>query len=185
MEIIIYGHSLTLHVVNNNFPIPQRGILGSDFLRYASHINFEQKCIIWQNIQIPFTDEQQAIVPPRSELTLNIKVTNPEIKTGYIPKLNACKGEFMGDAIVTTQDGRISLKVINTLEETLQLSIPPLEIQEIEQLSKIVPDEETIEINEEKKKQKRSKLFRNCAEQMHEDESIQLLKQRPLSKAND
>jgi hypothetical protein len=68
IKIFLYGHPLTLNVVNNNFPIPQGGILGSDFLQYASRIDFGQKYILWQGIQIPFTDEQLAIVPPRSEI---------------------------------------------------------------------------------------------------------------------
>jgi hypothetical protein len=154
IKILLHGHSLTLNVVNNNFPIPQEGILGSDFLQYASRIDFGQKYILWQGMQIPFTDEQSAIVPPRSEITLNVKVVYPEIKTGYIPRLRACDGVYMGDAIVTAQKGRINLKVINTLEETLQLHIPTLELQEMEQIKEDTPD-----INEEIKRINAIELF--------------------------
>jgi hypothetical protein len=95
IEVLLHGYPLTLNVVNNNFPMPQSGILGSDFIRYCSKIDFDQKFILWQGIQIPFTDEQSAIIPPRSEVTLNLKVINPEIKTGYIPRLTACDGVFV------------------------------------------------------------------------------------------
>jgi hypothetical protein len=94
-------------------------------------------------------------VPPRSEITLNIRVSNPEIITGYIPKLNACDGVYIGDAIVTDHERRVNLKVINTLEETLQLFIPTLKIQEIEQIKNL--KNKTIK-NNKKIKQKHSKI---------------------------
>lgn len=40
-EIYYMGHAISLHVVNDNFPISQEGILGSDFFRDAACINFE------------------------------------------------------------------------------------------------------------------------------------------------
>jgi hypothetical protein len=42
IEVILYGHPINLNIVNNNFPIPQEGILGSEFLQYASKIDFEK-----------------------------------------------------------------------------------------------------------------------------------------------
>jgi len=84
----------------------------------------------------------------------------------------------MGDAIVTVQDKRINLKVINTLEETLELSIPTLKIQEIKRISETIPiEKETKETDRIKQKKEFSKLFQICAEQMHEDETQQLLAQ--------
>jgi hypothetical protein len=94
------------------------------------------------------TDEQSAIVPSLSEITHNIKVANPEIKTSYIPRLKACDGVYIGNAIA--QEGRVNLKIINTLEETLQLHIPTLELQEIEQIRQI--KEDAPNINEEIKR---------------------------------
>jgi hypothetical protein len=36
----IHGYPVTLHVIPDNFPIPQDGILGSEFLRGADFLDF-------------------------------------------------------------------------------------------------------------------------------------------------
>ncbi|KAL6417766.1 hypothetical protein ACFW04_014363 [Cataglyphis niger] len=54
IDIEYLGFGIRLHVVNNKFPISQDGILGSEFLRDASCINFSENCVIWQGLRVPF-----------------------------------------------------------------------------------------------------------------------------------
>lgn len=78
------GYPILLHVVPDNFPIVQEGILGTVFLRGASNIDFDQQVVFWQNMQIPFAQRETIVVPARSRATFHVKVKNTDITEGYV-----------------------------------------------------------------------------------------------------
>lgn len=122
--INVHGHPVTLYVVPDTFSIPQEGILGTEFLQYSDDINLKEKFVNWHGIEIPFADREVIIVPARSRSTFCIKVVNSDLKVGYVPRLRACEGVYMGDAVVTNRNGKAYLGVINSTDTDQALLVP-------------------------------------------------------------
>ncbi|XP_070154034.1 uncharacterized protein [Polyergus mexicanus] len=95
IQILYMGYPIDMHVVRNNFPVPQEGILGSDFLRDASKIDFENQFVLWKGMRVPFAQRDTVVIPARSRATFYIKVTNPHILTRYIPRLSVCENRHI------------------------------------------------------------------------------------------
>lgn len=129
------GHPFHIHAVTNNFPIPQEGILGSDFLQNASKIDFEDRSLTWQNIRIPFAQRETVVIPARSRSTFYVNISNPTITTGYVPRLSVCENVFLGEAVVTNRNGKAYLCAINASDTDRELVVPTIELQEIDKIT--------------------------------------------------
>lgn len=99
----------------------------------ASKIDFEKKAILWQGIQFPFIQEETLVLPARTRSTIYVNVANPEVSSGYVPRLRACEGIYLGEAMVTNRNGRAFLQAINSSDRDVEFSIPTVELGEIEQ----------------------------------------------------
>lgn len=135
IEISILGHSVSLYIVPDNFPIAQEGILGSDFLRDATNINLSERYIEWHQNKIPFASRETIVAPARSQTTFYLKIDNPQVDIGYVPRLDVCEGVYLGDAVVTNRRGKAYIRVINTNDIDRELIVPTIKLQEIEQIS--------------------------------------------------
>lgn len=131
-----HAHPVTLYVVPDNFAIPQEGILGTEFLQYSDGINLKEKFVNWHGIEIPFTDREVIVAPARSRSTFCVKVANPDVKIGYVPRLRAREGVYIGDAVVTNRNGKAYLGVTNTTDTDHALLVPTVELTEIEFMRK-------------------------------------------------
>ena len=63
---------------------------------------------------------------------MHIKVANPEIKEGYVPRLNVTKGVYLKDALVTVRDKKAYLQIFNTTDEEEKIYVPTIKIYEFE-----------------------------------------------------
>ncbi|KYQ54036.1 hypothetical protein ALC60_08498 [Trachymyrmex zeteki] len=136
------GHPVALHVVPDNFPIAQEGILGSDFLCDASSINLSERYVEWKGNRIPFTDRETIVIPARSQGTFYLRVLNTEIHTGYVPRLRVNNDIYLGDAVVTNRNGRAYIRVINSSEIDQELVVPHVTLQEISEIADDKPRSE-------------------------------------------
>ena len=84
----ILGFDTKFHVVPENFPIDEEGLLGRDFLQQSGYsINIKEGCIIKGQNRITFYKRKYLLLVPARTTTVGfIKVTNNK-KTGYIPPL--------------------------------------------------------------------------------------------------
>lgn len=135
IEIQVLGHSVSLHVVPDNFPIAQEGILGSDFLRDATNINLSEKYVEWHRNRLPFASRETIVAPARSQTTFYLRVNNTQIDVGYVPRLDVCEGVYLGDAVVTNRQGKAYVRVINTSDIDREIVVPTINLQEIDQIS--------------------------------------------------
>lgn len=87
-NVQIMGYPVTLQIVEDNFPITQEGILGPDFLRDATKIDFVKRLISWQNTVIPFSRRDTVTIPSRSRITIPIRIENPTLAEGYVPRID-------------------------------------------------------------------------------------------------
>lgn len=63
----------------------QQGILGSSFfVEYHARIDYVTSYVAWKQHRIPFKTVESTVVPSRHNIGFIIKVSNPEIKTGYL-----------------------------------------------------------------------------------------------------
>lgn len=74
-------------------------------------------------------------IPARTNTQIYIQVANPELKEGYIPKLNLAKGVYLGNALLTVRNGKAHLRVINTNEDDYDVFVPMIKIFEFNELT--------------------------------------------------
>jgi len=124
------------HIVSHDFPILEAGILGNDFLKQtSSKLDYAQGCLAVSEINnIPFFTPEMIIVPPRSESLFYVRVENPEIKVGYIPKLKVAHGIYLGDTIVENIAGKACLNVLSTLNEEMDVHVPIIRLTSLNNL---------------------------------------------------
>lgn len=126
------GQEIVLHLVGDEFPISQEGILGWDFLRDASQINFQDQSIAWQGVTIPFACRETITIPARTRAVLPLRVRNRAVPEGYIPRIPTEEGIYVGEALVTNRGGTAYVGIINTREEPYEIAIPTVELQEFD-----------------------------------------------------
>jgi len=127
---------VTFHVVTDDFPIISQGILGSSFfVTNNAQINYGTNCVTWRNRTFPCKERESVVVPPRTNTGFMIRISNPEIKTGYLPRLYTLDGVFMGDSLVTCINNKAYARVINTLDEEVEILIPTIELQEVSSIA--------------------------------------------------
>ncbi|XP_034946183.1 uncharacterized protein, partial [Chelonus insularis] len=140
VKVKLFNKETVCHVIPDTLSIPHAGLVGSRF--FATHgvkIDYKNKVMKVDNVKYPFkkanrVEDGVMCIPPRSESTFFVKVKNKNIVEGYVPRLKACKGVFLGDCLVRVNDGRAYMQVFNTTENEVGLKIPTLFIQSVENL---------------------------------------------------
>jgi len=132
--IDILGCPVAFHVVENDFPIPQHGILGSDFFKqFRAKVDYELNQLEWNDVCIPFGAKEEILtIPPRAISTMHIKVANPELTQGYVPRLRVTDGIYLGEALVTVKDAKAYLLIINTTNNEERIYVPTVTLREFD-----------------------------------------------------
>ena len=107
------------------------------FRRMQVRLDYEKNHIKWGNIYIPFDTREKIIVPKRSSVPCSINIANPEIKEGFIPKIEPIKGVHFGNAVVRNHKGRGYMRVINTTSRDYEFTTPTMVIKEFESLTSL------------------------------------------------
>ena len=63
-----------------------------------------------------------------------MRIENPEIKIGYIPKIKIVHGIYLGDTIVENVSGKAFLNVISILDEEVEVQVPTLRLKPLNEL---------------------------------------------------
>lgn len=58
-----------------------------------------------------------------------LKMLNNQVKTACIPSLNLGDGIYVGEAIVTNTNGRANIKIFNTNETDVKITIPTVQLE--------------------------------------------------------
>lgn len=140
-QIDILGRPVAFHLVEDKFPIPQDGIIGSDFFnQFKANVNYKLNQLEWDDIKIPFEPKEILTIPARANSQIYIQIANPELKEGYVPKLSLAKGVYLGNSLVSVQNGKAHLRVINTNEEDYDVFVPTIQIFEFDELANSNPN---------------------------------------------
>ncbi|KYN30383.1 hypothetical protein ALC56_15310 [Trachymyrmex septentrionalis] len=113
ITLLLFENKVTFHIVANDFLITQSGILGNDFFKQtSSKIDYAKGYLDISGITIPFFSPETITASPRTESLFYVRIENPEIKIGYIPKIKIAHGIYLGDTIVENVFGKAFLNVI-------------------------------------------------------------------------
>ena len=121
-------------VVSDDFPIETDGILGVEFLReQGATLSFKDSSLFFGHPRetISFISHDTFHLPARTymETLVQIAIKNPTRGTGYIPRINAGPGLFIGESLVTNKNGKVHLFAINSTAEDINVIIPPLTLE--------------------------------------------------------
>ncbi|XP_043464123.1 uncharacterized protein LOC122499714 [Leptopilina heterotoma] len=149
VSLTISSNPVEFHVVRDSFPISTHGILGRPYLRKEqAQISFRHNTLVTVSnpvTPIPFIDKEslEARKALRSEIKpftrilriqsrtrtpVAIDVITSDLKQGYLPRIETPTGLYLGEAIVTNNNGVCHAMVINTTEEDINVRIPPQEL---------------------------------------------------------
>ncbi|KYM93654.1 hypothetical protein ALC62_15745 [Cyphomyrmex costatus] len=132
ITVPLFGKLVTFHAVPNDFPISQSGILGNDFFEQtSSKIDYAKGHLDASGMKVPFLSPETIIAYPRSESSFYVRI---EIKIGYIPRIKIAHGLYLGDTIVENIAGKAYLKVISTLDEEIEVQVPTLRLNSLNEL---------------------------------------------------
>jgi len=133
INIFLLGKETEFHLIPNDAPFMQDGILGIEFLKtHNAVLDFKLKRLLYDDSSIPFFETEHVLLEPRSVTPFYAIITNPEIKTGYIPLHKTINGIYFGEAIVTNIGGKAYLPIFNTSERAYNMEIPSITLQEFD-----------------------------------------------------
>ena len=127
----VMGKITKFYIVRNNFGIPADGLLGATFLKENNAvINYSKRCLEFDNIQVPFFENERTKIPARTVVTVSFNITNPEREEGFIPKNEPIKGLILGEALVKNSRGKGYMKAYNLTERDYIIEVNPMPLLE-------------------------------------------------------
>lgn len=158
ITLIIFKLPVKFHIVPDEFPISQSGILGNDFFNQtSSKIDYADGHLNVAGINVPFSSPESIIIPPRSKSLFYIRVKNPEIDVGYIPRIKLMQGVYSEDAIVENVSGKAFLNVTSNLDEEVKVRVPTLHLRPLSEML----DNNTVELTTISDESEKSDLKQN------------------------
>ena len=124
-------------VVSNGFPIAQGGLLGMPFLTDQDAIldikRGEMTCEIGT---VPFRRGKTFHLTARTRQLISLPIENPDdVTEGYLRRIDAGPGIFIGESLVSQVNGQAKVFCINTTTRDVELTIPPIKLEEYEIMS--------------------------------------------------
>ena len=133
VEIHIKGEITRFQIIPEKFQILQRGILGVEFLRsQEATLKFKRKSngeLIIGGITIPFAPHTIRL-PGRQKTLVSLPIKKTNLKTGYIRRIQAGPGIYIGESLVTPKNELVQLFVVNSNSENIELTLPPVELED-------------------------------------------------------
>lgn len=132
VTVTIHGYPLKFQLVPDSFPIPYDGILGSDFLQKTAKMDYEKESIEWHGIVMPFIQSKEITIPGRTSEVCKIKIKNNNLETGYQSRLNFGEGVYVGEAIVSNNQGEAYIRIFNTRDTDVNIKPPSVTLEDFE-----------------------------------------------------
>lgn len=136
IEISIKGEPVKFQLVPENFKIRQKGILGVEFLRsQEATLKFKRNAsggLLLGGVNIPFENRTTIRLPARQKTLVTLPIKGDNQKSGYLPKIRVGPGIFLGEALVTPENGYIKVFAINTTSENTEITLPPTQLEEFD-----------------------------------------------------
>lgn len=127
----INGIETSFQTVPNDFPISQSGILGMAFLKQqGAMFSVAGVNIHLGSRELPEISYTTICLPARTKKLVEIPLKENNLSEGYIRKLDAGPGVFLGETIVARSGGTARCFAINCTTSDVQLTLPPVDLEE-------------------------------------------------------
>ena len=127
---------IKFQVVPARFQIQQKGILGVDFLKsQEATLKFKRNSngeLNTRNTAFPFENHTTIKLPARNKTLVTLLVKTNSLKTGYLKRIQAGTGVYIGEVLVTPKEGYIKIFSINSTPENIEVTLPPIELEEFD-----------------------------------------------------
>ena len=92
---------------------------------------FRSDAHLWGNPRetVPFVSHDVLYLHARTKTLVKITINKSNRFSGYLPKINASSRIFIGECLVTSDNGKASLFAINTTSENISLIFPSVELE--------------------------------------------------------
>ena len=133
-KIIINGEAVPFQVVPHTFPIEFDGMVGMPFLS-DSVINLKENKIQSQLGNFPISNKRKGVtlkLKARTKQLVTIAAKTTDLNEGYLSQIPTGPGVYLGESLVAIRDGNIQVYCINTSTQDIEISIPPVEVEEFE-----------------------------------------------------
>lgn len=125
------------HIVKDNFPITQHGIIGHNFLKtYQAQIDFSNSWLTINNFRIPLIGTSQKIkLPARSEVLINARVTNSDVFSnfeGICKSIELKPGIMLANVLTQVRNSFCTVSVINLNEDSVEIDSPEVILEPCE-----------------------------------------------------
>lgn len=121
------------HIVADDFPIRQSAILGSEFYGLnKAKIDWEKETLSWGNHEVQFKNTNATLIPKRSSCVFPIRISNPELKEGFIPQLESEAGVYIGIAVASNTDGFAYVRAFNTTNKDVTMTTPTVTLEPVD-----------------------------------------------------
>ena len=121
-------------MVPEKFNIQLKGILGVEFLKsQKATLKFKRNAneeLIIGGMTIPFESHYTIKLPARQKVLVTLPIKNNELKTGYIRKIKAGHGIFLGEALVSPKNDFVKIFATNSTPEDTELTLPLVELED-------------------------------------------------------
>ena len=135
VQLRVMGSNIDFHLVDNEFPIEDDGLIGNEFfLTRNADVSYSEQCLKWDGHKIPFMEVETVKIPARTKGSFFVRVQNFEATEGYVPRQQVADGIFLGDALVTNNNGKAYLYLTNTTEKDIEVAVPVITIEPYEEL---------------------------------------------------
>ena len=133
VQLEILGRTVKFHLVRDNFPISICGILGTEFLRENSAtLKFENQSTTLDLPSAGTSSPCMINLPARSRKLIALPIVTTNLQDGYLRRFNAGTGVFLGESLVRPENGEVKVYAINTTLRDIEITIPPIKLEEIE-----------------------------------------------------
>ncbi|KAL6265844.1 hypothetical protein P5V15_002665 [Pogonomyrmex californicus] len=134
ITLTLFDTLVNFHIVPNDFPIPQAGILSKGFFQTNfSKIGYENGYLDVSGLNVPFFSSETIIAPPRSESSFYVRI-NPEVEIGYLPKLKIAHGIYSRESIVENVSGKAYINIVNTLNDERVVQVLILRLRTLDEI---------------------------------------------------
>ena len=133
----IEGIESAFQIIPEDFPIEQNGILGTSFL--GNHRAILQFLGITLHLGNPLNNNFKIKLPARSKFFTTIPISRTDLNQGYIGKINAGPGIYLGEALVTKNGNFAKFYAINSTNQDIELSLSPIDLQGLQEYTVVSP----------------------------------------------
>ena len=135
--------------------------------------------IVIDGQEIAFCEHTTFDLSPRTKIKIKIPVSKTELKESYISRINTGLGVFIGEALARQEDGLAEIFAINTTNNVISFTTPPVKLLPFYALNPSERDHDPYDLSVDKDKtvaerlDKLNKLF--AMNKLNDEEKLTII----------